>query len=96
MSGPKFGDVDIVKELRLRRWARENFLPAADRPSSWHPVVLDEMSVMDAEASEFQPRAVPYVPLAPSAVHLAHAALMGRSGQEMVRRSEECEVYFHG
>ena len=96
MSGPDFGDVDILKELRLRRWARENYVPAEDRPNSWHPIVLDEMSAKDAEALDFVHGASAYVPLVPSAVHFLHGAHDGHSRPEIAHRSEECEVYFPG
>lgn len=42
-------EVDFIQELRLRRWARENYVPAGQREDSWHPVVLDEMSRKDVE-----------------------------------------------
>ena len=42
--------IDLVDELRLRRWARMNFVPAADRNGNWHPIILDEMQVQDGEA----------------------------------------------
>ncbi len=41
--------IDAIEELKLRRWARENYVPATERPHSWHPVVLDEMSRKDDE-----------------------------------------------
>jgi hypothetical protein len=37
-------EVDFIEELRLRRWAREHYVPSAERELSWHPVVLDEMA----------------------------------------------------
>jgi hypothetical protein len=42
-------EVDFIQELRLRRWARENYVPVGQREGSWHPVVLDEMSRKDVE-----------------------------------------------
>src|SRR5204862_238776 len=36
--------VDFIEELRLRRWARENFVPADLRQATWHPVILEEMT----------------------------------------------------
>jgi len=45
-------DVDLIEELRLRRWARENYVPAADRDAAWHPIILEEMSRKDVEARE--------------------------------------------
>ena len=44
--------VDFIEELRLRRWARENYVPASQRDARWHPVVLDEMRRKDAEGRE--------------------------------------------
>jgi hypothetical protein len=45
-------ELDFIEELRLRRWARENFVAAGQRKASWHPVVLDEMSKKDVETEE--------------------------------------------
>ena len=45
-------DLDFIEELRLRRWARQNYVPPEQRDSSWHPVVLDEMDRKDLEVCE--------------------------------------------
>lgn len=42
--------VDLIEELRLRRWARENYVPATQRDTTWHPIILDEMGRKDGEA----------------------------------------------
>ena len=42
-------EVDFIEEIRLRRWARENYVPADERDESWHPVVLGEMHAKDLE-----------------------------------------------
>ena len=42
-------EVDFIDELRLRRWARENYVVSDDRNHSWHPIVLDEMRCKDLE-----------------------------------------------
>ncbi len=42
-------DLDLVEELKLRTWARQNYVPANQRSAEWHPVVLQEMSQRDAE-----------------------------------------------
>lgn len=42
-------DLDFIEELRLRRWARENYVPADSRQSSWHAVVLEEMKKKEQE-----------------------------------------------
>ena len=48
-------EVDFIEELRLRRWARENYVPRDKRERSWHPVVLDEMARKDVEMAEVEP-----------------------------------------
>ena len=45
-------EVDFIEELRLRRWAREHYVPCGQRELSWHPVILDEMSRRDSEVTE--------------------------------------------
>jgi len=45
-------EVDFIEELRLRRWARENYVPAVQRDIAWHPIVLDEMVRKDSESRE--------------------------------------------
>src|SRR5262249_42278921 len=40
---------DPVEELRLRRWARENYVAVEFRDQNWHAVVLDEMRRKDEE-----------------------------------------------
>jgi hypothetical protein len=42
-------ELDFIQELRLRRWARENYVPAGEREVSWHPVILDEMTKKDLD-----------------------------------------------
>jgi hypothetical protein len=48
-------EVDLIEELRLRRWAREHYAPRHQREMSWHPVVLDEMERKDSEMAEVEP-----------------------------------------
>jgi hypothetical protein len=43
-------ELDFIEEIRLRRWARENYVAADERDDAWHPVVLDEMRMKDQEA----------------------------------------------
>ena len=45
-------DVDFIEELRLRRWARENYRPSNERDTTWHPIILDEMSRKDGEFAD--------------------------------------------
>lgn len=43
------GEFDLIEELKLRRWARENYVRREDRDATWHPVILDEMQRKDRE-----------------------------------------------
>ena len=52
MSNLESPTIDFVRELRLRQWARQHFVPRESRKSTWHPVVLDEMIRRDAEVNE--------------------------------------------
>jgi hypothetical protein len=45
-------DVDLIEELRLRRWARENYVPPQQRDPNWHPIILEEMRRKDDEVNE--------------------------------------------
>jgi hypothetical protein len=49
MPEATLAELDFIEELRLRRWARENYVAPANRDSDWHPVILDEMSQKDLE-----------------------------------------------
>ncbi len=42
-------ELDFIEELRMRRWARENYVPHTRREDSWHPVILDEMAKKDRD-----------------------------------------------
>jgi hypothetical protein len=52
MVDPDPTDVDLIEELRLRRWARENYVPSGRRQPDWHPIILDEMLRKDEEEAE--------------------------------------------
>lgn len=47
--------LDLVEELRLRRWARLHHVELDKRRADWHAVILDEMQRKDVELSEQQP-----------------------------------------
>jgi hypothetical protein len=42
-------EFDFIEEIRLRTWARENYVSEDERDETWHPVVLDEMRIKDGE-----------------------------------------------
>ena len=48
MSSSLTDDIDATDETRLRHWARENYVPLAERSLSWPLFVLDEMRRCDA------------------------------------------------
>ncbi|MBY0523052.1 MAG: hypothetical protein K2R98_06620 [Gemmataceae bacterium] len=48
-------ELDMIEELRLRRWAREHYAPRGQRLSSWHPVIHEEMGMKDLEAGNGEP-----------------------------------------
>lgn len=52
MSSGVLADLDFIEELRLRRWAREHYVPRGQRQMSWHPVVHEEMEKKDYEKSK--------------------------------------------
>ena len=43
-------EMDMIEELKMRRWARENYVPRDERPNSWHPVVHEEMEKKEIES----------------------------------------------
>ncbi len=45
-------EVDFVEEIRLRTWARQNYVPQNERSRGLHPVILDEMRRKDREQGE--------------------------------------------
>ena len=42
-------DLDFIEELRLRRWARENYVSPEERSRKWHPIIHEEMAKKDGE-----------------------------------------------
>jgi hypothetical protein len=51
-SSGVLAEIDVIEELRLRRWARENYVPNDERDGTWHPIILEEMRRKDGEVSE--------------------------------------------
>ncbi len=49
MRSSVLSELDLIEELRLRRWAREHYVPRSQRRISWHPVVHEEMNKKDVE-----------------------------------------------
>ncbi|MFK7777569.1 MAG: hypothetical protein QM501_05550 [Gimesia sp.] len=61
----------VIAELRMRRWARFNYVSSDQRGETWNPIVLDEMRIKDQEMLETENNSMKarvssmYVPLAP-------------------------------
>ena len=55
--------LDIVEELRVRQWARRNWVPANMRDRRWHAVIHEEMLQRDQELSEHKAAAARVVPV---------------------------------
>ena len=47
-------ELDFIEELRMRRSAREHYVPRQQRQMSWHPVIIDEMARRDDEVSDVE------------------------------------------
>lgn len=52
LSSGVLDNIDFIEELRLRRWARENYVAPHERDRAWHPIILEEMRRKDGEVSE--------------------------------------------
>ncbi|MEX2287625.1 MAG: hypothetical protein WD648_11085 [Planctomycetaceae bacterium] len=93
------GAVDVIKELRLRRWARGHYLPAEQRGNTWHLIVLDEMRRRDAElqAEQAEVRAAQqtgifaYVPLMPDSIRRLHPSHAGFADPQILHCAVEVE-----
>ena len=60
--------LDLVEELRVRQWARRNWVPVNLRDQRWHRVILEEMTERDREldnAAGAPERIVPVAELSP-------------------------------
>ena len=53
-EAPSLERLELTHELRLRRWARQNYVPVERRRSSWHAVILAEMRQKDRELAELE------------------------------------------
>ena len=98
MREARVTDVDLIKELRLRRWARQNYVSAEMRSESWHPVVLEEMDMKDAELQlQFQETVGPasFVPLVPDGVRVLHDGHKLQSEPKLLGRPAVAEQRVH-
>jgi hypothetical protein len=58
MFSSGLAELDFIEELRLRRWARENYVPTSRRQVNWHPIVHEEMEKKDRESGHPAAQAV--------------------------------------
>lgn len=81
MSPGALPELSLEDEFRIRRWAREYYVPPEQRHRTWHPVFLEEMQRIDLErqcAESRNSRAYSWVPLEPGDFYRLdphHAAL---------------------
>jgi len=94
ISNFRSNNVDVVMELRLRRWARQNYVPANRRRETWHPIVLEEMSLRDEEQSMHSIRhsgMMAYVPLMPDTIRVRHDAHVPQRDPVIVKHVSPAE-----
>ena len=88
---------DLIRELRLRNWARQHYVAPAARGRHWHPIVLEEMEFRDQELAEMraatEERLSAFVPLEPTEIRYldeAHPAVpapkLATNGQSALDR----------
>lgn len=44
--------IDPIEEMRMRTWARQNYMPLKERTEEMHPIILDEMTRRDQEQQD--------------------------------------------
>ena len=99
MSVTFYSNVDLIKELRLRRWARCHYVAQSERRDSWHPIVLNEMSKRDLERDleAFQPLpSSAFVPLEPTDFHFVHSPHQFPEEPKVFRTKKPVEHYIIG
>ena len=84
MQRSSVGPVDVVEELRLRRWARENYVPAVERDGLWHPIILEEMCRKDRDLANTQDLRRGMAPLMPAGVRFLHSAHLDTQRGELL------------
>jgi len=84
----------LIKEFRLRRWARMNYVSSDQRNETWHPIVLDEMKMKDQEMLETENNSMKarvssmYVPLAPGVTNRIDEAHLETSTPYILKMRE--------
>jgi hypothetical protein len=99
MSTTFYSNVDLIKELRLRRWARCHYVTKSERDDSWHPIVLSEMSMRDLERdleAFQQPTSSAFVPFEPAEFFLLHGPHDFPEEPKVVRTKNPVEHYIIG
>lgn len=82
-------EITVEHELRLRRWAREYYVPVEQRSQAWHPVILHEMELKDYEEAYTSPvEQCRFVPLEPS-IERRFDQKQELSGPHFLRRREQ-------
>ena len=99
MSHQTTSQINVIRELRLRRWARNHYVPAKERLSTWNPVVLEEMMVRDSEIQSQVDNAPPlvsqFVPLSPEPVNILHQAHEDQNEPKMLQAIQEVKKHLN-
>ncbi len=97
MSHQTNSQINVIRELRLRRWARNHYVPAEERLSTWNPVVLEEMMVRDREIQSQLENAPPlvsqFVPLSPEPVNILHPAHENQNEPKLLHTIQEVKKH---
>ncbi|MCH7988300.1 MAG: hypothetical protein IID46_04015 [Planctomycetes bacterium] len=99
MTTTFYSHVDLIKELRLRRWARTHYVTKSERSDSWDSIVLNEMSKRDLErdleAFE-QVLLSDFVPLEPIDIRRFHSPHQLPEEPKVFRTKKPVEHYVIG
>ncbi len=96
MSKQRGAKMDLIRELRLRHWARVNYVPLDQRRETWHPIVLEEMRRRDAELNRMSagvPMGLGYVPLQPTDIRVLHEAHDSYPDPKLLRTARPSDVH---
>lgn len=87
----------MIREMRLRRWARKNYVAMEERSLEWHPIVLDEMAARDREIGIYpaptHSLSSQFVPLAPMPINIVHQAHDELVEPKLLKALEEIRSY---
>ena len=85
--------LNMLEEIRLRRWGREHYVPELSRRKDWHPIILEEMLIKDQEMGRQNPtpdmRFVPLLNHLEFRIDQPHAKQISTAELEMTNCTEQ-------